>query len=123
MFPLSGPALTYLKTLPRDREYVFPATRGEEDAPAVGLQHVWERIRARVDLNDVRVHDLRHSFASFAAEGGASLYVIGHALGHKSPLTTARYAHLTDDPARQVAEDVATRILRVAAIAEASGPS
>ncbi len=92
----------------RASRFVFPSACG--DQPIVGMQKAWERIRRKAGLVDVRLHDLRHSFASFAAANGASLYVIGKALGHTQPSTTARYAHLTNDPVRQMSEDVAAAI-------------
>jgi hypothetical protein len=58
----------------------------------------------------VRVHDLRHSFASFAVADGNSLYLIGKVLGHKQARTTEIYAHLADDPIRAVADRTAARI-------------
>lgn len=58
------------------------------------LNHRWEKIRAAANLEDFRWHDLRHSCASYLAQHGASLLEIGQVLGHKSPATTARYAHL-----------------------------
>jgi site-specific recombinase XerD len=82
-----------------------------KDAPGLSasniarLKDVW-----KAGLVNVRLHDLRHSFASFAAANGASLYVIGKALGHTQPSTTARYAHLTNDPVRQMSEGVAAAI-------------
>ena len=69
-----------------------------------GLAHVWEPVRKRAGLEDVRLHDLRHSFASVAVSGGASLALIGGLLGHTNPATTQRYAHLSADPLRDVAE-------------------
>jgi Phage integrase family len=59
----------------------------------------------------IRIHDLRHSFASILVSAGASLPLIGQMLGHTQPATTARYAHLFDDPLRQAAETVGTFIL------------
>ena len=58
----------------------------------------------------MRIHDLRHSFASMAVAGGLSLPVIGALLGHTQPATTARYAHLADDPLRQAAKIAGGRI-------------
>jgi integrase len=66
----------------------------------VGLQKVWERVRLSIGLKDVRIHDIRHTFASHAVSGGASLPMIGKILGHSEPATTARYAHLFDDPVK-----------------------
>ena len=56
----------------------------------------WERVRAKLGRVEVRIHDLRHSRASSLARNGASLMQIGKVLGHASPSTTARYAHLVD---------------------------
>jgi site-specific recombinase XerD len=61
-------------------------------------------------LNGVRLHDLRHSFASFAIADGATLFMVGKILGHKQTRTTEIYAHLADDPVRAVADRAAKRI-------------
>ena len=61
-------------------------------------------ILANGKVQQVRIHDLRHSFASLLATGGASLPMIGKLLGHKNHQTTARYAHLADDPLRQLSD-------------------
>ena len=63
-------------------------------------------------IDPTRVHDLRHTAASIAVSAGASLPLIGGVLGHKSPQTTARYAHLSDDPVRAVSEEIAVRVKR-----------
>ena len=76
----------------------------------MNLQKAWRRIRVRAGLNEMRLHDLRHSFASFAAAQGASLLMIGKLLGHTQAQTTQRYAHLVSDPVRNVAETVGARI-------------
>jgi site-specific recombinase XerD len=62
------------------------------------------------NLEDVRLHDLRHSFASIAVSGGASLPVIGALLGHVDSTTTQRYAHLHDDPIKAASEAVGSSI-------------
>ena len=64
------------------------------------LDHVWQRLRARAELGDVRIHDARHSFASRALALGESLPTIGRLLGHRRVTTTARYAHLARDTER-----------------------
>jgi integrase len=67
-------------------------------------------VRAKAGLADVRLHDLRHTYASLAvgaAGGGQSLAVIAKLLGHKDVRTTARYAHLADDPVKQAADRIA----------------
>lgn len=70
------------------------------------LQHSWRRIRARAGLHDVRIHDLRHTFASTAVAAGQSLPMIGKLLGHTQVQTTARYAHLASAPVKGAAEVV-----------------
>jgi integrase len=76
----------------------------------VNLQKPWRRIRKAAGLDDVRIHDLRHSFASVGASSGQSLIVIGKMLGHSQPATTARYAHLADDPVKAASDEVGERI-------------
>jgi len=68
------------------------------------------RIRQAARLDDVRLHDLRHSFASIGASGGMSLPMIGALLGHSQPQTTHRYAHLAADPLRAASETIAGQI-------------
>lgn len=85
--------------------YVFPSPR-KPDQPVPCIKGAWDRIRQRANLKDVRIHDLRHSFASFAVNNGAPLYAVGGALGHKDVKTTQRYAHLTDETVRGVASGV-----------------
>jgi integrase len=88
--------------------YVLPGTVPGEHL--VGLPRVWERLRKRAKLSDVRLHDLRHSFASVGAASGDSLLVIGKLLGHRDAKTTSRYAHLTDDPLKAAADRISTNI-------------
>ena len=110
VIPLNSAALEELRSRDRESDYVFPAGRG--DGPTIGLFKSWSAVRSKLGLEDVRLHDLRHSFASFAAEDGASLQMIGKALGHKNASTTQRYAHLADDPVRAMAERVGQRFQR-----------
>ena len=91
VIPLNSAAIEELKGRDRSGIYVFPSTRGE--GPTVGLFKSWSRVRSALGLEELRIHDLRHSFASFAAADGASLHMIGKALGHKNTSTTQRYAH------------------------------
>jgi integrase len=76
----------------------------------VNLERPWRRIRKTAGLDDVRLHDLRHSFASIGASSGHSLLISGKMLGHSQPATTARYAHLADDPVKAATDAVAARI-------------
>lgn len=96
-------AIAILTALPRRGEYVLP---GQVDGkPRADLNRPWRMAARRAKLEGVRLHDLRHSFASVAVSNGATLPIIGRLLGHTQCQTTMRYAHLTDDPVR----DVATR--------------
>lgn len=103
---LSAAAIDILKTLPRmtGNPYVLPGRR--EGQHLINLQKPWRRIRENAGIPDVRIHDLRHSFASVAAASGGSLPMIGKLLGHTQPQTTARYAHLADDPLKELNERV-----------------
>lgn len=77
----------------------------------VELERPWRRIRVRANLAAVRVHDLRHSFASMAAGSGQSLPIIGALLGHTQAATTQRYAHLAPDPLRHASEAIGKRLV------------
>jgi integrase len=109
-FPLNAGALEILSKIARlaGSPYVFPAHRS--DGHYGGTPKVWRIIRSMAGLDDVRLHDLRHSFASIAVSGGASLPIIGALLGHTDSATTQRYAHLHDDPLKAASEAVGKRI-------------
>jgi integrase len=107
---LGAPALRLISSLkPREgNPHVFPGrTVGTH---VTDLQSVWARIRESAELQDVRIHDLRHSFASIGANNGDSLLIIGALLGHKSAKTTERYAHLADHPVKSAADRISDRI-------------
>lgn len=110
---LNAPAVTILSDLARERRarepYVFPASKGKSGATTAEAK-VWrEKVLPRAGLTGVRIHDLRHSFASFALADGASLAMIGKALGHATARATERYAKLSDDPVRAMAERIGKR--------------
>lgn len=100
--PLSAPALEVLSKIPRRGEFVFPGSG--KTGHITTIKRSWNTIREAAELEDVVLHDLRHSYATLLASGGASLPMIGRLLGHTQPSTTARYAHLMDDPLRAVTE-------------------
>jgi integrase len=108
--PLARPVLDYVASLPRieGNPYVLPGNN--DGAHFVGLQKVWETLRESIGMQDVRLHDLRHSFASVGSDEGDSLQVIGRLLGHSKAATTQRYAHLSLDPVRDAAERISGRI-------------
>ena len=103
---LSPPALALLQTIPRLEGNPYVICGERPGRHLVNIEKPWRRIRKAAKLDDVRLHDLRHSFASVAASGGQSLIVIGKLLGHSQPATTARYAHLADDPVKAASDAV-----------------
>lgn len=111
VIPLGAPALALLE-LARStrREGAQFVCAGVTDQPFTGLGKAWERIRSRAGLAEVRLHDLRHSYASTGAGAGFALFTIGRILGHADSKTTQRYAHLADDPVRAATERIAGEI-------------
>jgi integrase len=108
--PLGAAGVRLLSELPRQEgsPYVLPAERG--NGHFVGVQKVWQRIRSAAGLEDVRIHDLRHTFASTAVSEGESLYLLSKVLGHSDVKTTQRYAHVANDPLRGVADRTSEKI-------------
>jgi len=116
---LPPPALSILAELPRLNGNPYVIAGAKEGAALVNLEKPWRAIRAAAGLDDVRLHDLRHAFASVAASSGMGLPIIGKILGHSQPATTARYAHLASDPVKAAAAAIAGKI--AAAMASGSG--
>jgi integrase len=126
---LAAAAVSLLVALPRSSQWVLPAAKGS--GHYVGLPKHWDAVRARANaiarnraeregrslegtpgFDNIRLHDLRHSFASFAVQSGGSLYLVGKVLGHKQSRTTEIYAHASDEPLLATAELAAQRIAR-----------
>ena len=105
---LSGAAQEVLSALPRVGVYAIASN--EPDRPRHDLKKPWAAISRRAGLEGLRLHDLRHTFASVGAASGMSLPVIGGLLGHADSATTQRYAHLQVDPVRAAADVIAGRI-------------
>lgn len=103
--PLNSPAIDVLRSIQRfaNNPYVIVGRTGSH---IKNLQKPWRRIRALADLDGVRIHDLRHTYASIGVASGGSLPIIGRALGHSQVATTQRYAHLTDTPVHQLAQTI-----------------
>jgi integrase len=118
---LSEPAREILERQPRQSVHVFPSRI--DGKAAVGINKAWLKARALAGLDDVRLHDLRHSFATFAVEDGASLFLVGRALGHKSAVSTERYAHPRDAAAHEIAAKIAARILQTNPVDATPSPS
>jgi integrase len=107
---LPPPALAVLVELPRHERNPHVIVGGRPGAALVNLEKPWRVIRAAAGLDDVRLHDLRHAFASVAASSGMGLPIIGKMLGHTQAATTHRYAHLASDPVKAAAATVAAKI-------------
>lgn len=103
-------ALEVIAALPRADDNPFVIQGGKPGTALVNLKNPWLAIREHASLGGVRVHDLRHSFASVGAASGASLPIIGALLGHRQNSTTARYAHLHADPLHAAAASIGGRI-------------
>ena len=101
--PLGPEARAVLAALPREEDNPWVIVGRLPGSHITDLQRPWRRIRARAGLEDVRIHDLRHSYASRALALGESLTMIGKLLGHTQVQTTARYAHLARDSIQNAA--------------------
>ena len=110
LVPLAPAAAAVLRAVPRVQgsPWVIPGTKAGKHL--ADLNHYWARVRDRADLADVRLHDIRHSFASRALALGESLPMIGKLLGHSRIGTTARYAHLARDSIKASSARVADSI-------------
>ena len=113
--PLPDAAKTVLETLSRDQKNPFVFQGEVEGQPIINLEKPWRRIRAKAGLDDVRIHDLRHTYASKALASGMSLYMVGQLLGHTQYQTTMRYAHLADASVRDAANQVANALSGITA--------
>ncbi|GGD19432.1 hypothetical protein GCM10011358_00020 [Sinisalibacter lacisalsi] len=109
--PLSNEALILLTAMEESANgsYLFPTSTGTH---MPDLNRPWAWLKKETDLLDLRVHDLRHSFASVLISDGVPLEAIGKLLGHSQHQTTMRYAHLMDDPLRSAANQFSARALR-----------
>lgn len=109
---LNAPAMKVLADLPRMAVYVIAgqAAGTDEEKPRSDLNRPWRAVAKRAGLKGVRIHDLRHTHASFGAGAGLGLPIIGKLLGHAHAATTARYAHLDVDPLRRASEHIGSRL-------------
>ncbi|MGE3916364.1 MAG: tyrosine-type recombinase/integrase [Hyphomicrobiaceae bacterium] len=101
---LNASAVATLRAIPRIKGNPHVIAGYRDGSHLIGLYRIWDRIREFASLPDVRIHDLRHSFASVAVAKGGSLPMIGKLLGHTVPATTQRYAHLSADPLRELSD-------------------
>lgn len=107
---LSAPALEVLSSLPRIEGNPYVIAGKKEGQRLVNLRKPWKRVCKAAGLDDLRLHDLRHSFASAGVNGGTSLPMIGKLLGHSNTQTTERYSHLQTDPVKAANEEISSRI-------------
>lgn len=109
---LGGPAMRIIAMVPTVEGNPYLLPRKKDGTHVTDLQSVWVRIRKAAGLEDVRIHDLRHSFASIGAATGDSMLIIGALLGHRCAKTTERYTHLPDHPLKSAAERISDQIAR-----------
>ncbi|WP_424831254.1 tyrosine-type recombinase/integrase [Ruegeria sp.] len=100
---LSAQARAILNALPRTAPWVFPSVKGKGPISQKVLITAWFRLRAEASLEDVRLHDLRHSYASVAITSGETILAVGRLLGHRNPETTLKYAHHAEADAERAA--------------------
>ena len=121
--PLAPSAVRLLADVSREEDNPWVIAGRKPGSHLTDLQHPWRRIRARADLPDVRIHDLRHSFASRALALGEGLPMIGKLLGHTQVQTTARYAHLARDTVKASAARIGDSIERDLDVSETASPT
>ena len=95
--PLSGPALEIVRSLPRWEGCPWLVPNPRTRRPFTDIKHPWQTARNAAGLPGLRIHDLRHSAASFMVNSGVDLFTVGRVLGHSSVQSTARYSHLAND--------------------------
>ena len=115
LIQLNSAALDLMRTLQREpgNAFIFPSP--VTGRPSASLHFPWTRIRKRAGLTGFRLHDLRHSFASFLVNKGVSIYVVQGLLGHANVRATQRYAHLADETLSDAAELIPAVILQTKA--------
>lgn len=102
---LSSPAREVLDALPEETTWVFPGRSGNGSMSTV--DPFWQSVRREAGLSDVRLHDLRHTYASIALMRGETVLTIGKLLGHDDPATTLKYMHLSDAAVQEAVNTVA----------------
>jgi integrase len=110
VIPIGAPACEVLASVAavEGSDYVFPASSGK--GRFQGVERVWQKVRAAAGFPALRLHDLRHSFASVGLARGDALQVIGAILGHADVKTTSRYAHLANDPVKKAADEISRSV-------------
>ena len=107
---MSGLVIDLLRNCERTGPYVIPGASA--DNPRSDLKKPWRAIQRQAGLEGLRIHDLRHTFASIGAGASLGLPIVGKLLGHTQAATTARYAHLDADPLRRAADLIGEKLAR-----------
>lgn len=110
--PLNAAAIAVLKKIPKMEKNPHVIVGRKPGSRLINLQKPWQYVRSLAKLDDVRLHDLRHTFASVGVAAGGSLPIIGRALGHSQVSTTQRYAHLTDTPVHQLTQAIGEQLFQ-----------
>lgn len=108
--PLNQDALRVLQGLPKKNDNHYVIVGKQPKSHLVNLRKPWLRVLKAAKIENVRIHDLRHSFASAAASAGIPIQMVGALLGHSSPQSTARYTHLYDDSLREASQTVSMTV-------------
>ncbi len=111
--PVSSGALEVLRDLPRNRKSPFVLPRDRDPKRHISkevLENAWQRVRAHAGLEDVRLHDLRHTFGTFASQTGVNSFMVSHVLRHRNVSVTNRYVNPDADPIRTISETVGNRL-------------
>jgi integrase len=101
--PLNKSAKEVLHRIEKQKENPFVFCGDKPGTHLINIQKAWQKIRKRAGISDVRIHDLRHSFASFMIKNGVNLFEVSRLLGHRDIKTTTRYLHLTNRELVEVA--------------------
>ncbi|MFK5913374.1 MAG: site-specific integrase [Woeseiaceae bacterium] len=120
--PLNSAALTVLASMETQGKYEHVFINTNTAKPYTCIKKAWYGIRKTAELDDLRLHDLRHNYASMMVNSGRSLYEVQHILGHSDPKVTMRYAHLTTETLHDAADAVAQKIALAEKVAEILPP-
>lgn len=116
---LSSFALEVLESIPRKENNPYVIC-GHREGSLVNITKPWYRVRARANINDVRIHDLRHTFASWLAQENHSLLFVGKALNHQSSQSTSRYAHLQQSAVAQIVQNHGEKLEKLFSLIKSS---
>lgn len=108
--PIGSLALEIIAALPRLSPFLLPGRHPSEPLSASTLQHAWLRIRGKADLEDVRLHDLRHTVGTLASQAGANAFMVRDTLGHKTLAMTGRYVSADAHPLRLLSDAIVGRV-------------